>query len=73
MCRQSVDLPDLSGESEDDHLSTQVEGFIQAYQVSEWRARELCGSHRLSMRQLLTTPLRMPLVWLPVSMVFNLP
>ena len=73
MCRQPVDFPDLSGESEDDHLSTQIEGFILVYHVSEWRAREVCSIHRLSMSQLLTTPMRMPLVWLPVNMVFDPP
>lgn len=73
MCRQSVDLPDLSDHSEDDHSLAQIEGFMQVYRVSEWRAREACEIHRISMRQLLTTHQRMPVVWMPVNMVFNLP
>jgi hypothetical protein len=60
MCRQSVDVPGLSEEFQNGHLSTRIEGFMQVYQVSEWRAREVCNIHRLSMRQLLTTPQRMP-------------
>lgn len=73
MCRQPIDLPDHSDESEDDRLSAQIEGFMHVYQVSESRAREACNTYRLNTRQLLTTRQRMPIVWSPVNMVFNLP